>query len=156
MATMNRAIELAKEALARGDLPVGAVVVDKHGAIIGEGSNSKRCAHLHAELIAMEAACHTGIGRLDGATLYVTLEPCLMCLGAAMLQRLDTIVYAAPSPRYGAFSCGAVSAGKMPYMHHINIKIKKGVYAEESVVLLQTFFQSKRLKKRHKTANVAD
>lgn len=151
---MNRAIELAKEAIQRGDLPVGAVVVDKHGVIIGEGSNSKRCAHLHAEMIAMEAACRNGVGRLDGATLYVTLEPCIMCLGASMLQRLDTIVYAAPSPRYGAFSCGVVSTGKMPYMHHINIK--KGVYAEESVVLLQTFFQSKRLKNRHKTANVAD
>jgi len=142
---MNRAIELAKEALARGDLPVGAVIVDKHGTVIGEGSNSKRCAHLHAEMIAMEAACRNNVGRLDGATLYVTLEPCIMCLGASMLQRLDTIVYAAPSARFGAFSCGLVSQDRLPYFHQI--RIQRGMFAEESVALLQTFFRSKRVKK---------
>jgi tRNA(adenine34) deaminase len=129
---------------------VGAVVVDKNGTILGEARNmskSKQCAHKHAELLALEQACKhpDGAARLDGATLYVTLEPCFMCFGACMLQHIQRIVYGAPSPRFGAFSCGAIPLKNgftnIPYNHRI--EIQGGICEQESVNLLQSFFRTK-------------
>ena len=111
-------------------------------------SKSANCAHKHAELLALEQACKhpDGAARLDGSTLYVTLEPCFMCFGACMLQHIRRIVYAAPSPRFGAFSCGAIplknGRSDLPYNHTIDIQ--GGICDKQSVNLLQSFFLTKR------------
>lgn len=103
---MGRALELASRAAQDGDVPVGAVVLDPVGAVIGEGRNLREVENdptAHAEVVALrEAARHTGSWRLDGCTLVVTLEPCPMCAGAAMLARISRIVLGAWDPKLGA------------------------------------------------------
>jgi len=103
---MGRALELAARAAQDGDVPVGAVVLDPAGGVIGEGRNLREVENdptAHAEVVALrEAARHTGSWRLDGCTLVVTLEPCPMCAGAAMLARISRIVLAAWDPKLGA------------------------------------------------------
>lgn len=107
---MARALELAEEAAARGEVPVGAVIVDGNGAVIGEGKNfreEKQAAIGHAEIAAIQAASVAlGSWRLIGCTLYVTLEPCPMCLGALQQARVSRVVYAAKDPKGGAISLG--------------------------------------------------
>lgn len=102
---MRRALELAAQAAAEGDVPVGAVVVHE-GAIIGEGRNTReRDADPtgHAEIVALrEAAEHLGRWRLDGCTLVVTLEPCTMCAGAVVSSRVDRLVFGAWDDKAGA------------------------------------------------------
>ncbi|GGB76626.1 cytidine deaminase [Knoellia flava TL1] len=103
---MGRALELASRAAHDGDVPVGAVVLDPAGTVIGEGRNLREVENdptAHAEVVALrEAARHTGSWRLDGCTLVVTLEPCPMCAGAAMLARVARIVLGAWDPKLGA------------------------------------------------------
>ena len=103
---MGRALELASRAAQDGDVPVGAVVLDPAGTVIGEGRNLREVDNdptAHAEVVALrEAARHTGSWRLDGCTLVVTLEPCPMCAGAAMLARISRIVLGAWDPKLGA------------------------------------------------------
>ena len=107
---MARALELAREALENGDVPVGCVIVDEQGAIIGEGRNRREEAHdasAHAEVEAIRQACQrVGSWRLHKCTLYVTLEPCAMCAGAILNARIGEIHYAAKDPAMG--SCGSV------------------------------------------------
>ena len=107
---MSRALELAKEAMAAGEVPVGCVIVWEDGSIIGEGRNRRetdRDALGHAELAAIRAACQAvGGWRLNKARLYVTLEPCPMCAGAILNARIPEIHYAAKDPAVGA--CGSV------------------------------------------------
>ncbi len=107
---MSRALELAKEALADGEVPVGCVIVWEDGRIIGEGRNRRemdRDALGHAELAAIRQACRTiGGWRLNKAKLYVTLEPCPMCAGAILNARIPELHYAAKDPALG--SCGSV------------------------------------------------
>jgi len=106
---MDRAIELAKAAETWGDVPVGAVIV-KEGQIIAEGSNKREKDHDpvgHAEIHAIKNAAATlGTWRLSGCTLIVTLEPCVMCLGAALSARVDSLVYGAVDKKGGALSLG--------------------------------------------------
>ena len=103
---MRRALELASRAADEGDVPVGAVVLDPTGAVIGEGRNLREVEGdptAHAEVVALqEAARHTGSWRLTDCTLVVTLEPCPMCAGAAMLARISRIVLGAWDPKLGA------------------------------------------------------
>src|SRR6186713_75472 len=103
---MTRALELAHAAAQAGDVPVGAVVLDPHGAIIGEGHNRRELAHdptAHAEVLALrEAALAVGSWRLDGCTLVVTLEPCVMCAGALLAARVPRLVLGAWDPKAGA------------------------------------------------------
>ncbi len=103
---MREALDEARAALATGDVPIGAVVVDPDGTVIARGRNVREALADptgHAEVVALRAAAATrGTWRLDGCTLVVTLEPCTMCAGAAVLSRVDRVVFAAFDPKAGA------------------------------------------------------
>jgi tRNA(adenine34) deaminase len=143
---MERALALARDAAADGEVPVGAVVVAADGGVIGEGRNAPIASHdptAHAEIVALRAATELSKNyRLPGVTLYVTLEPCAMCAGALVHARIDRIVYAAPDPRAGA--CGSVFdlVGASDLNHRI--AVTGGVLAEESARLLRDFFSARR------------
>ena len=141
---MSMALELAREAAAEGEVPVGAVVV-KDGQVIGSGRNRREDAKnslAHAEIEAIDAACrHLGGWQLVGCTLYVTLEPCPMCAGAIINSRIERLVQGAPNPKAG--SCGSViNLFSLPYNHHP--EVLSGVMEEECGGLLKSFFKSLR------------
>ena len=143
---MRRAIDLARQAGAHGDVPVGAVVVlDKTGEIIGEGRNRReecRSAVAHAEIEAIEAACRAlGSRRLDGCALYVTLEPCPMCAGAVINARIPRLVYGAKEPVTG--SCGSV-LNLFEERYGFRPAIYGGVLGEECAALMRDFFRDMR------------
>jgi len=142
---MDRALELAREAMASGDVPVGAVVADGAGRIIGEGRNrreERRSAVCHAEIEAIEAACRVqGRWRLDDCTLYVTLEPCPMCAGAILNARIPRLVYGAKEPLTG--SCGSV-LNLFEERYGFHPAIYGGVRGEECAGVLQEFFRDLR------------
>ena len=142
---MRRAIELAREAEAAGEVPVGAVIV-RDGLIIGEGSNRPISTHdatAHAEMIALRAASSCSDSyRLLGTTLYVTLEPCAMCAGAMVHARVQRLVYAATDPRAGA--AGSVfNVVRNPALNH-RIELTTGVLEEECAAMLRGFFVARR------------
>lgn len=147
-AYMRRALSLAREALRTGDVPVGAVVADEAGNIIGEGRNrreERRSAVCHAEIEAIEQACRTrGAWRLDGCTLYVTLEPCPMCAGAVINARVPTLVYGAKEPVTG--SCGSV-LNLFEERYGFRPAIYGGVLGDECAALLKEFFSDIRTQK---------
>ncbi|MGM9615772.1 MAG: nucleoside deaminase [Oscillospiraceae bacterium] len=147
-AYMRRALELAREAGQNGDVPVGAVVADAAGNIIGEGRNrreERRSAVHHAEIEAIEAACAArGTWRLDGCTLYVTLEPCPMCAGAVLNARVPTLVYGAKEPVTG--SCGSV-LNLFEERYGFHPAIYGGVLEEECAAVLKEFFSDLREQK---------
>lgn len=137
---MLRALALAEEAYACGEVPVGAVVV-QNGKIIGEGRNRREAdnsATAHAEILAIEAACKTlGDWRLSGCELYVTLEPCPMCTGAIINSHITTVVYGADDDRAGC--CGtAANLFILPYA--AKPEIYRGFYEAEAKALLKAFF----------------
>ena len=142
---MRRALALAGEAAKAGEVPVGAVVVADDG-IIGEGFNQPIAAHDptgHAEIVALRAAAQAlGNYRLTGATLYVTVEPCLMCVGALVHARIRVVVYGAAEPRAGAIE-SMTSAHELPGLNHRLIAVG-GILADESRALLQQFFRERR------------
>lgn len=142
---MQIALQLAQEAAAAGEVPVGAIVV-KAGEIIGRGSNAPIGTHdptAHAEIRAMrEAAQHIGNYRLVDCTLYVTLEPCAMCSGAIQHARIAKLVYGASDPKTGA--CGSVvNLMTEPKLNH-HTEVTSGVLAEECGAVLSSFFASRR------------
>ena len=144
-AFMQHAIELARRAEQEGEVPVGAVIV-KGGEIIAEGWNRPIASHdptAHAEIQALRAAAnHMGNYRLPDTTLYVTLEPCLMCIGAMTHARVARLVYAAADPRAGAIhSCYTIPDDRK-LNHHI--EIESGIMAEECSKLLRDFFRTRR------------
>jgi len=144
-AFMRRAIELAQQAQAAGEVPVGAVIV-RGNEIIGEGFNrpiSQRDPTAHAEMIALRAAAALSDSyRLSGTTLYVTLEPCAMCAGAMVHARVERLVYAAPDPRAGA--AGSVfNVVRSPALNH-RLDVDGGVLGEECGALLRNFFLARR------------
>ena len=141
---MGLALELAREAAAAGEVPVGAVVADADGRVIGRGCNRReeRSATAHAEIEAIDAACAARGGwRLDDCTLYVTLEPCPMCAGAILNARIGRLVYGAREPKSG-------SVGSVIDLFAENYGFSPAVYAgvreEESTALLRRFFQARR------------
>lgn len=142
---MQRALELAKLADQYGEVPIGAIVV-KDDQIIGEGFNSPISKHdpsAHAEIIALrQAAQHLGNYRLLNCTLYVTVEPCLMCVGAMVHARIKDLVYGAPEPKTGAVNSAFDALGSSKHNHRIFVR--QGVLAEECAGLLKQFFQSRR------------
>ena len=142
---MRRALVLAGEAAQAGEVPVGAVVV-VDGAIVGEGFNQPIAAHdptAHAEIVALRAAAQAlGNYRLTGATLYVTVEPCLMCVGALVHARISVVVYGAAEPKAGAIE-SMTSAHELPGLNH-RLTAVGGVLADESRALLQQFFRDRR------------
>ena len=142
---MALALELAREAAAAGEVPVGCVVVSPDGEVIGRGRNLREetgdaCAH--AEVLAIREACaRLGTWRLEGCTLYVTLEPCPMCAGAIINSRIPTVVYGAKEPLSG--SCGSViNLFEERYGHHP--AIYGGVLREDCAGVLSDFFRTVR------------
>ncbi len=142
---MQRALDLAKQAEQAGEVPVGAVLV-KDDQIIAEGWNQPILNHdatSHAEIMAMrEAGKKLNNYRLIDTTMYVTLEPCSMCVGAMIHARVSKVVYGAPEPRTGALG-GAFNLLEASQHNHI-FTVESGVLAEESKALLQAFFKSRR------------
>ena len=144
---MRAALELAHEARAAGEVPVGAVVV-KEGEIVGRGFNHPISAQdptAHAEIVALrDASRHLGNYRLGGCELYVTLEPCAMCAGAIVHARLDRLIYAAADPKTGA--CGSVVDLFADSRLNHHTAVAGGLLATESGELLRDFFGARRLK----------
>src|SRR5687768_17654841 len=142
---MGEALILAREGAAAGEVPVGAVVV-REGEIIGRGRNGPVAAHdptAHAEILALrDAAARLGNYRLVGCTLYVTLEPCIMCVGAIFHARIARLVYGAADPKTGA--CGSVIdlTAELRLNHHM--QITRGILAEEGSGKLKQFFEKRR------------
>lgn len=142
---MDAAIEQAQLALAQGEVPIGAVVA-LDDEIIARGFNQPIAAGdptAHAEVVAIRAAArHLGNYRLTGATLVVTVEPCLMCVGALVHARIGTLVYGAAEPRTGAL-ISTVTGGELPGLNH-RFAIVGGVREAECRELLQGFFRARR------------
>ena len=142
---MRLALVEARAAGAAGDVPVGAVVV-RDGEVVGRGRNCSIAATdptAHAEMCALRAAAQTlGNYRLVGCTLYVTVEPCLMCAGALVHARIERLVYGAPEPKTGAVASAAqVLDG--PAVNH-RVAVCAGVLADEAGALLRDFFAARR------------
>lgn len=142
---MAAALAEARRALAAGEVPIGAVI-ELDGAIVGRGFNQPIGASdptAHAEMVAIrDAANRLGNYRLTGATLCVTIEPCLMCMGAAAHARLGTVVYGAEEPKSGAAS-STVRGAELPGLNH-RVQVVGGVRAEECRELMQAFFRERR------------
>jgi len=143
---MGAALDEARAALGTGDVPIGAVVVDGSGSVVGAGRNVREAVGDptgHAEMVAIRAAAAgTGSWRLDGCTLVVTLEPCTMCAGAAVLARLDRVVFGAFDPKAGAVG----SLWDVVRDRRLNHRpeVVSGVCAEEAAALLEAFFAEHR------------
>ena len=142
---LREALAEAERAAAAGEVPVGAVVVHQ-GRIVGRGRNQVerlQDATAHAEILAIGAASETlGQWRLDGCTLYVTLEPCIMCSGALLLGRIERLVFGAHDPRAGAVVSVARLLQGNPYRHPV--EVVGGILAEEAAALLRDFFRRRR------------
>lgn len=146
VAAMRVALALADKARTMGEVPVGAVLLDEEGRIIGEGFNSTIGSHdptAHAEIVALRLAAQAARNyRLPGATLYVTLEPCAMCMGAMLHARLKRVVYGAADPKTGA--CGGVLDLHASALNH-QTAVAGGLLAPECGELLRGFFRERRL-----------
>ncbi len=142
---MRRALELAREAEAAGEVPVGCVVVAE-GEAIGEGRNSPIFLldpTAHAEMLAIrQAAFAAGNYRLNEATLYATLEPCAMCAGALVAARIRTLVFGARDLRFGGVR-SKFQIADSPLLNH-RVEIVEGVLGAEATAMLQRFFNSRR------------
>lgn len=142
---MREALALAAQCLPFGDVPVGCVVVDPRGRIIGRGRNRREelgQSAAHAEMEAIAAACAAvGSWRLTGCSLYVTLEPCPMCAGAILNARIENLWYGAREEKTGC--CGSVlNLFAEPFP--MKAAVRGGLLAQESAQLLQAFFQARR------------
>ncbi|HZM69400.1 MAG TPA: tRNA adenosine(34) deaminase TadA [Candidatus Cryosericum sp.] len=144
-AWMQRALRLARDAGRRGEVPIGAVLV-LHGRAIGAGSNRTLRSldpTAHAEIVALRRAARVvGNHRLTGATLYVTLEPCLMCFGALVHARIGRLVHGARDPKVGAIS-SLRSRGYPAGLNH-RFAAEGGVLADDCAALLRRFFKARR------------
>ena len=142
---MTRALELARKALETGDVPVGCVVADRDGTVIGEGWNRREAngdALAHAEVEAIRAACaRRGGWNLHGCSLYVTLEPCPMCAGAIVNARIDRVYYGAKDDKAGC--CGSVLNLFMEGFNH-RPRVYGGILKEPCAALLRRFFEGLR------------
>lgn len=142
---MRAALVEALKACEVGEVPIGAVVV-LDGAIVGTGFNRPISSHdptAHAEIVALrEAAAAIGNYRLTGATMYVTVEPCLMCVGAMVHARIGLVVYGAPEPKAGALA-SMTRAHELAGLNH-RLQVVGGVLDDQSRELLQAFFRGRR------------
>ncbi|HJR38093.1 MAG TPA: tRNA adenosine(34) deaminase TadA [Nocardioidaceae bacterium] len=148
VAPMRSALDEARAALVTGDVPIGAVVLDTEGTVIGQGRNEREAdgdPTAHAEIVALRAAALSRGGwRLDGCTLVVTLEPCTMCAGAIVLSRADRLVYGAYDDKAGAVG----SLWDVVRDRRLNHRpeVVTGVLADECTFLLQEFFATHRVR----------
>lgn len=142
---MRQALALAREAMDAGEVPVGCVIADAAGRIVGTGRNRREetaDATAHAEIDAIRAACATlGTWHLTDCTMFVTLEPCPMCTGAIIMARIPTLVFGAREVQTG--SCGSVIDLFAERYGH-SPAVYPGVLADESAALLREFFRGKR------------
>lgn len=142
---MQRALNLAARAQSEGEVPVGAVVV-RDGRTAGEGWNQPIATSdptAHAEILALrQAAMKSGNYRLDGASLYVTLEPCAMCAGAMAIARIERLVFAARDLRFGAVRSKFRLADSDLLNHQV--RVEEGLFAAEAAELLSRFFNDRR------------
>ncbi len=142
---MRRALALAQQAADAGEVPVGAVVV-LDGEVVGEGHNrpiSTSDPTAHAEIVALrEAATRVQNYRLNGAVMVVTVEPCLMCVGAMVHARIGTVVYGTPEPRTGALG-SATAAHETPGLNH-RLAVVGGVLEDDCRTLMKDFFRLRR------------
>jgi len=145
---MAEALDLAREAARQGEIPIGAVVADSSGNVIGRGRNRRESGDPlgHAELLAIrEAASAQGQWRLTDTTLVVTLEPCAMCAGAIVNARIGRLIFGAFDPKAGF--CGSLgNLVQDPRLNH-RVRLTSGFEAEKSAELLSEFFQSLRSRK---------
>ena len=143
---MRAALDQARLAGASGDVPVGAVVLDAEGAVVGDGRNAREALAdptAHAEILALQAAARVvGSWRLEGCTIVVTLEPCAMCAGAAVLARVARVVYGATDPKAGAVG----SLWDLVRDRRLNHRpeVVSGVLADECGAVLREFFGTHR------------
>lgn len=143
---MREALRQAQAAFDLGEVPVGAVIVHD-GRIIGSGHNQPIAASdptAHAEIVAVREAAHTlGNYRLNGCTLYVTVEPCLMCVGALVHARVEAVVFGTPEPKSGAL-VSAIPAMDLPGLNH-RFPVTSGVLETECGELMRRFFRERRV-----------
>jgi tRNA(adenine34) deaminase len=143
---MRHALTLAERAADAGDVPVGALVVDASGVVVGEGWNLREVDHdptAHAEVVALRsAAARLGSWRLEGCTLVVTMEPCPMCAGASVLARVDRIVLGAWDPKLGA--CGSVWDVVRDRRSTHRAEVVGGVLEQECGEVVRRFFATHR------------
>ena len=142
---MDLALHQARRCLEWGDVPVGAVVVRGTDLLSAAGNRRERDGDptAHAELLAIrEAACQVDGWRLDGCAIYVTLEPCAMCMGAMVLARMDRLVFGAPDPKAG-FAGSLGDLARDARLNH-QLKVVSGVEADAAASLLRGFFAGKR------------
>ncbi|OQY01646.1 MAG: tRNA-specific adenosine deaminase [Desulfobacteraceae bacterium 4572_130] len=145
---MNLALNEAKKADKIGEIPIGAIIVNLKGKIIGKGHNqsiiqNNPCAH--AEIVALRRACKTIKNyRLPEATIYVTIEPCIMCMGAIIHARLKKVVYGSPDPKWG----GAGSLYNFAHDKRLNhnLEIVSGIKNDKAKKIITNFFKNKRSK----------
>lgn len=147
---MHEALQLAHRAEQNGDVPVGAVLVSAENRIVGHGHNRvirSNDPSAHAEIVALRTASEMmGNYRLPGAVLVVTLEPCLMCLGAIIQARLAGVVFAATDPKAGCL-ISRMNGSTLPWSNH-HFWILQGVLEDECSSMLSGFFQRRRLEKK--------
>lgn len=152
---MHKALDQAKLALKKNEVPVGAIITDENGLIIARGHNQiegKRCHTAHAEVMAIQKACKKRNNwRLSGCTMYVTLEPCRMCLGLIQLSRLERIVFGAKSTLFGTnilgqSACQDTQEQCPPFAK--NLKVEGGIKEKDCIALLRLFFSDKRKKRK--------
>jgi len=142
---MDQALAEARRCMEWGDVPVGAVVARGEKALAAAGNQRERLADptAHAEMLVLrEASKGLGTWRLQGCTLYVTLEPCAMCAGALVLARVDRLVFGAPDPKAG-FAGSLGDLVRDPRLNH-RLEVQSGVRAEEAGALLREFFGGRR------------
>lgn len=145
-AAMQMALQLAQQAWDQGEVPVGAVLLDAQGQLIGQGFNQVITSHdpsSHAEMMALrQATAQLKNYRLPSAQLFVTLEPCVMCLGAMFHARIARIVYATPDPKTGA--CGSLLCLHHNAQLNHQTQVQSGLLQEPAAQLLRNFFKSRR------------
>ena len=143
---MEMAIAEARLAMAQGEIPVGAVLVDDEGGVLARAHNRREADHdatAHAEILAIrKAGTRLGHWRLSGCTLYVTLEPCPMCAGALVMARLARVVYGAADARAGAVESIFNVPGHPSLNHHV--AVRAGMMEDACRALLQAFFRNRR------------
>lgn len=147
---MSRCLKLADSAQKKGEIPIGALIVDENGLILAQSGNQREQLQTvlgHCELVVLHKACRKQANwRLSNCTLYVTLEPCHMCAAAIMQARIKTVIFAAHDPKAGAFG-SKVNLSTSPEMHH-HIEIKSGLMANDSSQKIKNFFKHRRAQKK--------
>lgn len=151
---MHEALKEAQKAYKKNEVPIGAIIVDAQGTIIGRGHNLVECSKQqinHAEVRAIAQACRKiNDWRLDGSWIFVTLEPCALCMNLILLSRLRVIVYGASSPIFG-FELD--KNGPLQLYRRNMVKIIKGVCQQEATTMLKNFFKTKRIECERRKKN---